>query len=74
MDVHQRNYREKIASLVIKNLAKRRMAASYAPTISQAKEEVLAMIPPGSLSAVPAPCRWWRWAYGLSWPPMPGFR
>jgi hypothetical protein len=48
MDVHQRNYREKIASLVIKNLAKRRMAASYAPTIPQAKEEVLAMIPPGS--------------------------
>jgi hypothetical protein len=48
MDVHQQNYREKIASILIKNLEKRRMAASYAPTILQAKEEVLAMIPPGS--------------------------
>jgi hypothetical protein len=48
MDVHQKNYREKIAAILIKNLTKRRMAASYAPTIPQAKEEVLAMVPPGS--------------------------
>jgi hypothetical protein len=48
MDLHQKNYREKIAAVLIKNLNKRRMAASYAPTALQARDEILAMIPPGS--------------------------
>ena len=48
MDLHQKNYREKIATVLIKNLNKRRMAASYAPTSRQARDEILAMIPPGS--------------------------
>jgi L-lactate utilization protein LutB len=48
VDLHQIKYREKIAESLIKNLNRRRMAASYAPTARQAREEVLAMIPPGS--------------------------
>ena len=48
MDGHQKSYREKIAAVLIKNLNKRRMAASYAPTALQARDEILAMIPQGS--------------------------
>ena len=48
MDLHQKIYREKIAAVLIKNLNKRRMAASYAPTALQARNEILAMIPPNS--------------------------
>ncbi len=48
MDAHQIKYREKLAEQLIKNLTKRRMEASYAPTAAQAREEVVAMIPEGS--------------------------
>jgi hypothetical protein len=48
MDLHQIAYREKLAQHLIKNLTKRRMEASFAPTGVQAREEVLAMIPAGS--------------------------
>ena len=48
MDVHQIKYREKLAEHLIKNLTKRRMAASYAPTAAQAREEIIAMIPAGA--------------------------
>ena len=41
-------YREKLAEHLIKKLTKRRMAASYAPTAAQAREEILAMIPAGA--------------------------
>ena len=41
-------WHEKVATQIIKNLEKRRMEGSYAPTASQAKEEVLAMIPQGA--------------------------
>ena len=47
MDVHQIKYREKLASHLIKNLARRRMTASFAPTAAQAREEIIAMIPDG---------------------------
>jgi hypothetical protein len=45
MDAHQIKYREKLAEHLIKNLTRRRMAASFAPTAAQAKEEIIAMIP-----------------------------
>lgn len=48
MDVPQIKYREKLAEHLIKNLTKRRMAASYAPTAAQAREEIIAMIPAGA--------------------------
>ena len=48
MDVHQIKYREKLAEHLIKNLTKRRMAASFAPTAAQAREEIIAMIPAGA--------------------------
>ncbi len=48
MDVHQIKYREKLAEHLIKNLTKRRMAASYAPTAGQAREEIIAMVPSGA--------------------------
>jgi hypothetical protein len=41
-------WHEKVATQVIKNLEKRRMEGSYAPTAARAKEEVLAMIPQGA--------------------------
>jgi hypothetical protein len=48
LDVHQTNWNEKTAAHVIKNLEKRRMTGSYAPTSAQAKTEILQMIPPGA--------------------------
>ena len=48
MDIHQITYREKLAQHLIKNLTKRRLEASYAPTAAQARDEVLAMIPAGA--------------------------
>ncbi len=45
MDAHQLKYREKLAEHLIKNLNKRRLAASYAPTAAQARDEIIAMIP-----------------------------
>ena len=42
------NYHEKTARQIIAELEKKRMAGSFAPTIAQAKEEVIQMIPAGS--------------------------
>ena len=49
MDAAQMKYREKLAEHLIKKLTKRRLAASFAPTAAQAREEVVAMIPAGAL-------------------------
>ena len=38
MDQHQLNYREKLAQPLIKNLTKRWLAASYAPTAAPARD------------------------------------
>jgi L-lactate utilization protein LutB len=48
MDEHQIGSREKVAKHLIKNLTKKHMEASYAPTAAQAKKEVLDMIPDGA--------------------------
>src|SRR5208337_3520283 len=48
MDLPQIKYREKLAEQLIKNLIKRRMEASYAPSAAQARDEVVAMIPAGA--------------------------
>ena len=48
MDENQVVWNEKVAEKIIKNLEKRRMEGSYAATISQAKNEVIAMIAPGA--------------------------
>ena len=48
MDEHQIKYNEKLAEQMIKKISKRRMEASYAPTIAQARDEVLEMIPAGA--------------------------
>jgi hypothetical protein len=48
MDEHQVVWNQKVAQKLIKNLEKRRMEGSYATTAAQAKNEVAAMIPPGS--------------------------
>ncbi len=48
MDEPQIKYREKLAAHLVKQLTKRRMAASYAPTAAQAREEIVAMIPGGA--------------------------
>ena len=48
MDQHQVAWNEKVALKIIKNLEKRRMAGSYAASASQAKDEVLEMIPRGA--------------------------
>jgi hypothetical protein len=48
MDQHQRDWNEKVAAKIIKNLEKRRMAGSYAADAAQAKAEIVDMIPPGA--------------------------
>jgi len=48
MEEPQVVWNEKVATKIIKNLEKRRMEGSYAPTAAQAKEEVVAMIPQGA--------------------------
>ena len=48
MDEHQVVWNEKVAQTIIKNLEKRRMAGSYAAGADQAKDEILAMTPPGA--------------------------
>ncbi len=48
MDENQVVWNEKVAEKVIKNLEKRRMQGSYAATAAQARDEILAMIPPGA--------------------------
>jgi len=48
MDEHHVVWNEKVSEKIIKNLEKRRMEGSYAPTAASAKDEVLAMIPRGA--------------------------
>jgi hypothetical protein len=48
MDEHQDVWNEKVASKIIKNLEKRRMEGSYAPTAAQARDEIIAKIPRGT--------------------------
>ena len=48
MDEPQKIYRARLAEALIKNLTRRRMAGSFAPTTSQAREEIVAMIPAGA--------------------------
>ena len=48
MEEPQVVWNEKVAAQIIKKLEKRRMEGSYAPTATQAKEEVIAMIPQGA--------------------------
>ena len=48
MDTNQTVWNEKVAKDIIGHLTKRRMEASYAATVDQARKEILAMIPKGS--------------------------
>ncbi|MDX9789123.1 MAG: lactate utilization protein [Desulfobacterales bacterium] len=48
MDQNQTIWNEKIAASIIKNLEKRHMEGSFATTATQAKAEVIGMIPPGA--------------------------
>jgi hypothetical protein len=48
MDTHQMLWNEKVAKDIIKHLEKRRMEGTYAPTIAQARKEIVAMIPEGA--------------------------
>ena len=49
MDQHQREWNEKVAAKIIKNLEKRRMAGSYAVDAAQAKAEIVEMVPQGAV-------------------------
>jgi LUD domain len=48
MNTVYKKYHDQVARQIIAELEKKRMAGSYAPTMAQAKEEVIRMIPPGS--------------------------
>src|SRR4030042_4160788 len=48
MDLIQEKYHEKVARHIIAELGKKRMAGSFAPTIHQAKEEGIKMMPEGT--------------------------
>jgi hypothetical protein len=48
MDAHQMVWNEKVAKDIITHLQKRRMEGSYASKASQAKDEIVAMIPQGA--------------------------
>jgi hypothetical protein len=48
MDQHQRDWNEKVAAKIIKNLEKRRMTGSYSTDAAQAKAEIVDMIPHGA--------------------------
>ncbi|NWF56261.1 MAG: lactate utilization protein [Syntrophaceae bacterium] len=59
MDSHQMKWNEQVAKKIIQELEKRGMEGSYAARAAQARDEVIAMIPPnstvyrcGSMSAV----------------------
>jgi hypothetical protein len=45
MDRHQMKWNEQVAKKIIEELRKRSMEGSYAPRASEAREEILAMIP-----------------------------
>jgi hypothetical protein len=51
VDKHQAAWNEKVAKSIIEHLARRRIDGSYAATAEQARDEVLAMIPAGSVVA-----------------------
>ena len=44
MDAVKEKYQKQVARQIITELGKKRMAGSFSPTISQAKEEVIKMI------------------------------
>ena len=48
MDAHQIAWNEKVAKDIIKHLEKRRMEGSYSSSVTQARDEVVAMIPKGA--------------------------
>jgi hypothetical protein len=48
MDSHQIKWNEEVAGRIIDQLDRRGMEGSYAPSAAQAREEILAMIPPGA--------------------------
>ena len=48
MDTHQKVWNEKVAKDIIEQLEKRRMEGSYSENSSQAKKEIVAMIPKGA--------------------------
>ena len=48
MDQHQREWNEKVAAKIIKNLEKRRMTGSYSLDAAQARAEIVDMIPQGA--------------------------
>jgi hypothetical protein len=48
MDQHQKEWNEKVAGKIIKNLEKRRMAGSYTSSAARAKDEIIDMIPQGA--------------------------
>ncbi len=48
MDNHQMNWNELVATQIIRHLEKRRMEGSYSPNVTQAADEIVAMIPPGA--------------------------
>ena len=48
MDAHQIVWNEKVAKDIINHLEKRRMEGSYSLNVSQAKDEIVAMIPQGA--------------------------
>jgi hypothetical protein len=48
MDEPQKIYHAKLAEVLIKNLTRCRLAASFAPTAAQAREKIVAMIPAGA--------------------------
>lgn len=49
LDQNQRTWNEKVAARIISELEKRRMEGSYAPTVEEARLQILKMIPEGSL-------------------------
>ncbi|MGD9974906.1 MAG: lactate utilization protein [Desulfatirhabdiaceae bacterium] len=49
MDSHQIHWGKAVADKIIRNLEKRRMAGSYAPTSAQARDEIISMIPKGAV-------------------------
>jgi len=48
MDDPQKTWNELVAKDILKHLTKRGLEGSYAPSVSQARDEVLAMIPQGA--------------------------
>ena len=59
MEEHQVVWNEKVATKIIKNLEKRRMEGSYAPTAAQAKEYVVAWAWVIPLALINAFLFWW---------------